>query len=219
VAVTAAYRFMHIIFNMFREHCKSSNKDATKSYINFICLNWIMDKLSKFIIYRLKVTRWVELSIFVLWCLCRPGEWCFSRGKYCHHRTEQAFLRRPSQNRRKNQDGSGSRRTGLLLLVWNSPLSFKWGFVRWILCEISSVGTRSNSVWPYFGLKTFNLNIFLDIWFRIQIEHQILNKMNTQMAIIIFISTKHRPKYSKNPVWPVRPVGNRFLVWICLKQI
>jgi hypothetical protein len=80
-------------------------------------------------------------------------------------------------------------------------------------------GTRSNSVWPFFGLQTLNLNIFLDIWFPIRIEYQILNKMNTRMAIIIFISKKYRPKYSKTPVWPVRPVGNRFLVWIFFKQI
>jgi hypothetical protein len=40
------------------------------------------------------------------------------------------------------------------------------------LFRVSSIGrvsgnvdTRSNSVWPFFGLKTFNLNIFLDIWF------------------------------------------------------
>jgi hypothetical protein len=58
----------------------------------------------------------------------------------------------------------------------------------------SSVGTRSNSVWPFFGLKTFNLNIFLNIWFQIRIENQILNKMNTWMAIFIFVLKKIQTK-------------------------
>jgi hypothetical protein len=33
------------------------------------------------------------------------------------------------------------------------------------LTVFNSVGIRSNSVWPFFGLWTCNLNIFFDIWF------------------------------------------------------
>jgi hypothetical protein len=66
------------------------------------------------------------------------------------------------------------------------------------------VRTRSNKIWMFLSFNFFFL-IFLDIWFQIRIEHQILNKMNTLMAF-----TSHIYFYKITDQKPF-PVGNRFL--------
>jgi hypothetical protein len=50
-----------------------------------------------------------------------------------------------------------------------------------------------------FWFLTFYLNIFMDIWFQIRIEHRILNIINTLMAVIILIFKKFTPRYKKKP--------------------
>jgi uncharacterized protein (UPF0335 family) len=84
------------------------------------------------------------------------------------------------EENRKQQQGYNSNGNGLVKLLF---YFYFFLYLKHLRLALATGQTWSDRFWSY---NVF-FNIFLDILFRIRIKHQILNKINTLMAFIIFI--------------------------------